>query len=83
MYTGTTNINEEEDILRNKINLRGFAKTTWVCQTGAQGQAYDLSNPQILALHKLYRNERIHPRQRGFELLKNPHLNKVTQYQLK
>ncbi|KAL6736821.1 hypothetical protein Aduo_007127 [Ancylostoma duodenale] len=67
----------------NKINLRGFAKTTWVCQTGAQGQAYDLSNPQILALHKLYRNERIHPRQRGFELLKNPHLNKGLAFSLR
>ncbi|EYB99177.1 hypothetical protein Y032_0124g1205 [Ancylostoma ceylanicum] len=66
----------------NKINFRGIAKTTWVCQK-ANGQVYDLSNPQVLALHKLYRKEQIHPHQRGFELLKNPHLNKGLAFSLR
>lgn len=38
----------------------------------------DLSDPKQLALYKLYRPERVTPREKGYDLLKNPRLNKVT-----
>ncbi|VDM76143.1 unnamed protein product [Strongylus vulgaris] len=38
----------------------------------------DLSDPKQMALHKLYRPERVTPSKRGVELLKTPRLNKVS-----
>ncbi|VDL86175.1 unnamed protein product [Nippostrongylus brasiliensis] len=38
----------------------------------------DLNDPKQVALHKLYRPERITPKEKGYDLLKNPRLNKVT-----
>ncbi|VDO05127.1 unnamed protein product, partial [Haemonchus placei] len=43
---------------------------------------YDLSDPKQLALHKLYRPERVTPAKRGVELLKTPRLNKGMAFSL-
>ncbi|VDM80422.1 unnamed protein product [Strongylus vulgaris] len=48
-----------------------------------QGQQYDLSNPKILALHKLYRVERTPPRHAGYDILKNPRIMKGTAFDLR
>lgn len=42
------------------------------------GEDIDLSDPKLMALHKLYRPERVTPAKRGVELLKTPGLNKVS-----
>ncbi|KJH48249.1 malic enzyme domain protein [Dictyocaulus viviparus] len=42
----------------------------------------DLSDPRQLALHKLYRLERITPSKRGVDLLKTPRLNKGMAFSL-
>ncbi|EYC12301.1 hypothetical protein Y032_0048g1717 [Ancylostoma ceylanicum] len=46
------------------------------------GPEIDLSDPKQLALHKLYRPERITPLKRGLELLKTPSLNKGMAFSL-
>ncbi|VDM53812.1 unnamed protein product, partial [Angiostrongylus costaricensis] len=43
---------------------------------------FDLSDPKQLALHKLYRPERVTPSKRGIELLKTPSLNKGMAFSL-
>ncbi|KIH52823.1 hypothetical protein ANCDUO_17067, partial [Ancylostoma duodenale] len=40
------------------------------------GDNVDLSDPKQMALHKLYRPERVTPAKRGVDLLKTPRLNK-------
>ncbi|KAK5964564.1 Malic enzyme, partial [Trichostrongylus colubriformis] len=42
----------------------------------------DLSNPKTLALHKLYRKERITPRKKGYELLLDSKLSKGMAFSL-
>ncbi|CAI5442246.1 unnamed protein product [Caenorhabditis angaria] len=42
----------------------------------------DLSDPKMLALHKMYRPERITPSKRGIDLLKTPGLNKGMAFSL-
>ncbi|ETN82826.1 hypothetical protein NECAME_17628 [Necator americanus] len=49
-----------------------------ITPTLRNGPEVDLSDPKQLALHKLYRPERITPLKRGLELLKTPSLNKTT-----
>ncbi|ETN71633.1 hypothetical protein NECAME_14150 [Necator americanus] len=46
------------------------------------GDDTDLSNPDHMRLHKLYRPERITPSKRGVELLKTPRLNKGMAFSL-
>ncbi|VDM59798.1 unnamed protein product [Angiostrongylus costaricensis] len=46
--------------------------------TSLNAKEIDLNDPKQLALHKLYRPERVTPRERGYDLLKNPRLNKAT-----
>lgn len=41
---------------------------------------WDLSDPKQLELYKLYRPERVTPKQRGIELLKTAGLNKVSAF---
>ncbi|WKX96426.1 hypothetical protein Q1695_012681 [Nippostrongylus brasiliensis] len=60
-------------------SVRGLS-TTVLLREG--GQEYDLSDPKLLALHKLYRPERITPSKRGVDLLKTPSLNKGMAFSL-
>ncbi|VDO59886.1 unnamed protein product [Heligmosomoides polygyrus] len=46
------------------------------------GEDIDLSDPKLMALHKLYRPERVTPAKRGVELLKTPGLNKGMAFSL-
>ncbi|KAK6737782.1 hypothetical protein RB195_020093 [Necator americanus] len=46
------------------------------------GDNVDLNDPKQMALHKLYRPERITPSKRGVDLLKTPHLNKGMAFSL-
>ncbi|KAK5966232.1 Malic enzyme, partial [Trichostrongylus colubriformis] len=48
----------------------------------ANAAEVDLSDPQQMALHKLYRPERVTPHKRGVELLKTPGLNKGMAFSL-
>ncbi|ETN71637.1 malic enzyme domain protein [Necator americanus] len=67
-----------------KTNINTIGSKVLACRTKhGSAQAYDLSNPHTLALHKLYRIERTTPRQKGYELLKNPRLNKGLAFSLK
>ncbi|PIO62085.1 malic enzyme, NAD binding domain protein [Teladorsagia circumcincta] len=59
---------------RVKHGVRTLSTTT---VTKANGADLDLSDPKQLALHKLYRPERITPAKRGEELLRTPRLNKA------
>ena len=54
--------------------LQRGLRTTNACETPKE---WDWSDPEQLALYKLYRPERITPHKRGIELLKTPGLNKV------
>ncbi|EYB99171.1 hypothetical protein Y032_0124g1201 [Ancylostoma ceylanicum] len=46
------------------------------------GDNVDLSDPKQMALHKLYRPERVTPAKRGVDLLKTPRLNKGMAFSL-
>ncbi|KAK6015760.1 malic enzyme domain protein, partial [Ostertagia ostertagi] len=43
---------------------------------------YDLNDPKQLALHKLYRPERVTPNERGYQLLSTPRLSKGMAFSL-
>ncbi|KAK6021667.1 hypothetical protein OSTOST_12654 [Ostertagia ostertagi] len=42
----------------------------------------DLSDPKKMALHKLYRPERLTPHEKGYQLLNNPRLTKGMAFSL-
>ncbi|KAK6037656.1 hypothetical protein COOONC_24839 [Cooperia oncophora] len=42
----------------------------------------DLTDPKKLALHKLYRPERVTPNERGYQLLNTPRINKGMAFSL-
>lgn len=53
-------------------SLRRLSTTAFL----REGAELDLNDPRQLALHKLYRPERVTPSKRGVDLLKTPSLNK-------
>ncbi|EGT48434.1 CBN-MEN-1 protein [Caenorhabditis brenneri] len=59
-------------------SIRRISTTALCCEKSEP----DLSDPKTLALHKLYRPERITPSKRGIDLLKSPGLNKGMAFSL-
>ncbi|CAD6198201.1 unnamed protein product [Caenorhabditis auriculariae] len=64
----------------NNHSLRGVSTTARASFAGKYDP--DLTDPDTLALHKLYRPERTTPSKRGIELLKTPRLNKGMAFSL-
>lgn len=71
-------------MLRNVIQtqtVRGISSSvSSLCSS--KPPEYDLSDPQQMELHKLYRPERVTPSKRGMDLLKTPGLNKGMAFNL-
>ncbi|WKX95315.1 hypothetical protein Q1695_012065 [Nippostrongylus brasiliensis] len=55
-----------------------------IASTAVASQKYepDLSDPKKLALHKLYRPERVTPTEKGYDILNTPRLNKGMAFSL-
>ncbi|KAK6049573.1 hypothetical protein COOONC_12922, partial [Cooperia oncophora] len=68
-------IRTETDVFRF-LTIPRYARAISATTTHNARQKLDLSNPKTLALHKLYRPERVTPREKGYALLTNNRLNK-------
>ncbi|VDK67592.1 unnamed protein product, partial [Cylicostephanus goldi] len=64
-------------------SIRSNARNVTTTAQKRQGQSYDLSDPKVLALHKLYRIERVTPTAKGYAILKNPRFNKDMAFNLR
>uniref|UniRef100_A0A1I7XPG0 Malic enzyme n=1 Tax=Heterorhabditis bacteriophora TaxID=37862 RepID=A0A1I7XPG0_HETBA len=76
-------------MIRNSMQRKdfnfGYCSVRYITLSSAvlsKPPEYDMADPQQMALHKLYRPERITPSKRGIDLLKTPRLNKGMAFSL-
>ncbi|CAJ0605033.1 unnamed protein product [Cylicocyclus nassatus] len=77
---------KQEKMLRRlptALTIRSNVRNVTTTSQKKQGQSHDLSNPKVLALHKLYRIERVTPAAKGYAILKNPRFMKDMAFNLR